>query len=246
MGRPRASPGPDSRARLIAAATEEFAAQGLAGASLERIARRARLTKAMIYYHFKSKDALYREIIRSTFETVGARLGAIRSSVASPPDKLAAFVAGFVEEAVQRPHFPRMVMREMSESGRHFDRDTARAWVTVPEAFFGILQEGVEQGVFRPVHPLLGFLASIGPVVLLLASAPARQRAGRLLGRALPEVDLTNLAGHARTIALAVLTASAPPTQDDANGVLHASHVSPSVIDRSLSPARHARGRRVP
>jgi AcrR family transcriptional regulator len=246
MARPRTTPGPDSRARLVSSATEEFAAHGLAGASLERIARNARLTKAMIYYHFESKDALYREIIRCTFETVGARVAAIRAASAPAPDKLLAFVTAFVEEAVQRPHVPRMVMREMSESGRHFDRDTARAWVTVPEAFFGILQEGIEQGVFRPVHPLLGFVASIGPIVLILASAPARQHAGRLLGRTLPDVDPSDLAGHARTIALAVLTGSPPHVEDDVNGVIHDAQVLPPVFDRSSHAHRRPRNRRMP
>ena len=93
MARPRATTGPDSRARIVAAATEEFAEHGLAGASVERIARKARLNKAMIYYHFKSKDALYREILRDMFGAVRTRVTAVAASGASPEDKLRAYVA---------------------------------------------------------------------------------------------------------------------------------------------------------
>ncbi|HEV3484574.1 MAG TPA: TetR/AcrR family transcriptional regulator, partial [Vicinamibacterales bacterium] len=60
-----------SRDRLLAAAAAEFAARGFAGANVDRIARAARVNKAMIYYHFKSKAALYREILQDMFEAVG-------------------------------------------------------------------------------------------------------------------------------------------------------------------------------
>ena len=50
---------PGTRARVAAAAAAEFAAHGFAAARVDRIARRARVNKAMIYYHFASKRALY-------------------------------------------------------------------------------------------------------------------------------------------------------------------------------------------
>ena len=66
-----------SRDRVFAAAAAEFAARGYAGANMDRIARAARLNKAMIYYHFKSKAALYREILRDMFGAVRRRVAAV-------------------------------------------------------------------------------------------------------------------------------------------------------------------------
>jgi AcrR family transcriptional regulator len=210
MARPLASVAPGSRARLLAAATQEFAANGLAGASVDRIARRARLNKAMVYYHFQNKTALYRETIRANFEAVGARVERARLAELPPPEKLAAFIEGFVGEALDRPEFPRMVMREMTESGRHLDLRTARAWLAVPEAFFEILREGVARGVFRNVHPLVAFLTIIGPTVLLLASGPARARVGRLTGRSLPDLEPTELIAQVLGVAVATLGRASP------------------------------------
>src|ERR1700722_7172361 len=48
-----------TRQRLLDAATEEFAARGIAGARVDRIARAARSNKAQIYHYFGSKDALF-------------------------------------------------------------------------------------------------------------------------------------------------------------------------------------------
>src|SRR5205809_7981732 len=99
---PRSS---DSRQRVFAAAAAEFAARGYAGADVDRIARAARLNKAMIYYHFKSKAALYREILRDMFGAVRTRVAAVAASDASPEDKIRAYIAAIAIEAQARPHF---------------------------------------------------------------------------------------------------------------------------------------------
>ena len=48
-----------TRERLLDAATEEFAARGIAGARVDRIADSARSNKAQIYHYFGSKDGLF-------------------------------------------------------------------------------------------------------------------------------------------------------------------------------------------
>jgi TetR/AcrR family transcriptional regulator len=53
-----------TRERILAAALREFSARGLAGARVDRIARRARINKRMLYHYFGNKDDLFREIMR--------------------------------------------------------------------------------------------------------------------------------------------------------------------------------------
>jgi AcrR family transcriptional regulator len=48
-----------TRQRLLDAASEEFAARGIAGARVDRIAQSARSNKAQIYHYFGSKDGLF-------------------------------------------------------------------------------------------------------------------------------------------------------------------------------------------
>jgi AcrR family transcriptional regulator len=48
-----------TRQRLLDAAVEEFAARGIAGARVDRIAHAARSNKAQIYHYFGSKDRLF-------------------------------------------------------------------------------------------------------------------------------------------------------------------------------------------
>src|SRR5215213_1162152 len=79
-----------SRQRLLTAAAAEFASRGFAGGSVDRIARAARVNKAMIYYHFGSKAALYRDILRDMFEAVSGRVAAAARGTATPEDKIRA------------------------------------------------------------------------------------------------------------------------------------------------------------
>ncbi|MEH1168835.1 TetR family transcriptional regulator [Micromonospora sp. CPCC 205539] len=49
----------DTRRRLLAAATDEFAARGIAGARVDRIATAAGANKALIYSYFGNKYQLF-------------------------------------------------------------------------------------------------------------------------------------------------------------------------------------------
>ena len=60
-----------TRDRLLDAARQEFAARGFDGAKVQRIVQRARVNKAMLYYHFPSKAALYLAILREQVRAVG-------------------------------------------------------------------------------------------------------------------------------------------------------------------------------
>ena len=57
-----------TRQRLLDAATEEFAARGIAGARVDRIAHAAGANKAQIYHYFGSKDALFEAVFDRVVE----------------------------------------------------------------------------------------------------------------------------------------------------------------------------------
>src|SRR5262245_30311540 len=152
MPRPKAADSA-SRARIVRAAAAEFAARGYAGANMDRLARTARLTKAMIYYHFPSKAALYREILTDMFDAVRARVSAVAESDATPQDKIRCYVAAIAAEAEARPHFPPIWLREIAEGGEHIDQGTLDYVRGVLDALGAILAEGVRSGHFQRVHP---------------------------------------------------------------------------------------------
>lgn len=192
----------DTRARLLAAATATFAADGYAGANVDRIARRARVNKAMIYYHFRSKVGLYREVVRGLYRAIGQRVWAIVDSRLPPEEKLAQVIAAIVEEAAARPDLPRIVLREMAEKGRHLDAATLQVLARIPQGLAAILAEGVSIGVFRPVPPFTILSTIAGPIIFFFASAPVRARLGRLGVAGAAELTSERLVRHLQQVAL--------------------------------------------
>src|SRR5258707_15510965 len=55
---------PDTRARILDAALDVFSEHGFEGSSLQQIADRLGLTKAALYYHFRSNDELLEALVK--------------------------------------------------------------------------------------------------------------------------------------------------------------------------------------
>jgi TetR/AcrR family transcriptional regulator len=194
-----------TRQRLLKAAAAEFAARGFAGGSVDRIARTARVNKAMIYYHFKSKAGLYREILRDMFEAVAARAGAAATSGAPAADKLRAFVEAIAIEAEAREHFPPIWFREVAEGGAHVDDTTLGHVAAIVKVLGRILQEGVAAGAFTPVNPLLVHAGIVGPLLLFFASRRLRVRLARGGVRGAGAIDRADVVAHVQRVTLLAL-----------------------------------------
>ena len=204
MPRPK-SPAPESRDRVFKAAAAEFAARGYAGANVDRIARAARLNKAMIYYHFKSKAALYRAILRDMFGAVRARVVAVAASDAAPEHKVRAFVAAIAAEAQARPHFPPIWLREIAEGAEHVDAATLGYVREVLAALGAIIAEGVRAGRFQPAHPLLVQGGIIAPLMFFLATAPLRRKIARAGVEGITAISTDMVVAHIQRLTLAQL-----------------------------------------
>lgn len=161
-----------SHAAIFAAAAEEFAERGFDGAGVDRIAHRAKVNKAMLYYHFTSKRQLYLEVLRHMFGAVAVRARAIADGPGTATEKTDAWIAAIVEEAAQRPWFPSMMLRELASGAPRFDPDTFSLLTGIYNAVRDIILQGQREGRFRTVDPLLMHL-TIMPAVLIFF---ARQR----------------------------------------------------------------------
>jgi TetR/AcrR family transcriptional regulator len=162
--------------RILAAAAIEFAARGFAGARVDHIARRARVNKAMLYYHFRSKQALYDALLRRTFAEAAARIRAIAAADLAPADKIDEVIAGIAAFVKDHEHFPAIMMREVAEGGAHLDAATLAELAAVPRAVGAIVEEGVKRRLFRPVDPIAAYFTMFPPIVFYLAGAPIRSR----------------------------------------------------------------------
>jgi AcrR family transcriptional regulator len=162
-------PARDSHAAILRAAAAEFAERGYDAARVDRIAVRARLNKAMLYYHFGSKRALYLEVLRETFRAVGARARAIADGPGNAQTKLDTWIATLVDEAGARPWLPPIMLREIAAGATHLDPDTFGLMNDVFAAVRDVIVQGQREKLFRDADPLLTHLTILPPVLIFFA-----------------------------------------------------------------------------
>jgi AcrR family transcriptional regulator len=202
---PRRTPVRDTREDVFLAAAELFSARGFDGVGVDDIAHAARLNKAMIYYHFEDKLALYKAVVRDMLRSVGTLVAEIADRPAPADQRLAAFIASFVQMADQRPWFPPLMLREISEGAPRLDPETLALMKTVFLAFGRILADGRQAGLFRPINPVMAYMSIIGPILLNAARERAAARPGRIELPMFAEVPHAELVAHMQQAALRLL-----------------------------------------
>ena len=143
-----------------------FANRGFDGVSVDDIARDAGVNKAMIYYHFADKLALYRSVLAEGLSKMGMTVSAIASATELPAAKLDRFIDAFVRMTETRPWMPALMLREIAEGAPRLDTDTMLHMRVVIGSFTTILAEGQTSGVFRHLHPILAYESVIGPIII--------------------------------------------------------------------------------
>jgi len=170
-GRPQAS-----RAAILRAAIVEFSKEGVAGARTDAIARTARVNKALLYYYFKDKDALYGAVLDEVFGGLTLAVDVPLSSDLPPRTKLLAYARAHFDYIALHPLYPRIVQGEMMSAGRgrspHVERVVAQYFRPLMARLAELLRGGIESGEFRPVDPMQFVSSMIAMIVFYFINAP--------------------------------------------------------------------------
>ncbi len=164
----------DTRDRILDAATEEFARHGLAGARVDRVADRAGVNKAMIYYHFSSKEQLYEAIIDRQFARVADALDVVIEGVADLEEILLkmseTYHAIFGSESRFRPIF----VHELAAGAERLKRSLKREVFArgLPDKLEKMMRAGVRAGRLRRVDVRQALISFAGMNLFYLMMAP--------------------------------------------------------------------------
>jgi AcrR family transcriptional regulator len=205
MARPK-GPAPDTRQRILTAASDEFGTHGFAAATVDRIARRARVNKAMIYYHFPNKRALYTCIIRDVFTPIAEKVRVAMAEDAPPAKKLERLIDAIVRSIDASTYFLPIFLREIADGGSHLGPEELSLLAGLFAAISGTIAEGAKQGAFQPVHPALAHFTLVGPLVMFRATAPVRARIKTVRRVDIPDADTDMVVRHLQMVARRMLT----------------------------------------
>lgn len=152
------------RERILDEAIPLFAEYGFQGVSIDKIAKRLKVTKPFIYTYFKNKDALLEEIFARAVENLLTGADAVLSADMPPEERLKSFAQYYVIENIRRSDVTSIFLNEeknLSESSQKRLRARHHAFDT---KLADLIAEGVEMGAFATQDPMLASLAISGMV----------------------------------------------------------------------------------
>lgn len=152
----------ETRERLLVAARRHFAAKGFYGASIAEIARELGFTKQALLYHFKRKEDLYAEVLRSISDDLLALVRAVRRRPDTPERQFEDLFLRLSATVREDQLSARLLVRELLDNRSR--ADIVRDWYLKPflDGTVAILREvkgfqDVETPVlFCIVYQLLG------------------------------------------------------------------------------------------
>jgi len=166
--------------RILAAAEEHFAAQGIAGARTDQIAAAAHANKAMLYYYFGDKRRLHRAVLENLFRQLRAGVYDRPRKKGSPREDLHSFIGGYFDFLATHPNYPRLVQREAMEKTRNFDwivREYLRPFYS---QLIRTIERAVAVGDVRSVNAHHTAFTIVGLITSYFAAAPIL---GEIAGR---------------------------------------------------------------
>lgn len=103
-----------TKKRILDEATEEFATLGYSDLSMNKLAEKLKINKAMIYYYFKDKRNLYDEVISSIIELNEEEKKEILNSSLEAKEKFKRYIKLYTKTINNNPNIIPLTLREMA------------------------------------------------------------------------------------------------------------------------------------
>ena len=159
-------------AGILAVATQEFAAKGLAGGRIDAIAEATHTSKRMIYYYYGSKEGLYLAVLEDAYRRIRATEAELHLADLSPVEALKALVSFTFDHHHSNQDFIRLVMNENIERGAYLAQSKLIQELNVSaiQAIADLYKRGVKEGVFRKGLDPIDIHASISALTFFNVS----------------------------------------------------------------------------
>ncbi len=175
------SPKPDVRtarkAQILSAATDVFARLGFRNARMDDVVAETGLSKGALYWYFKSKDELVIGILDKLLARELAHLNALQEEGGPATRRLEKFVEFAVEDFQKLLPLLPMYYEFFALAARHktIQLMFSRYFRSFMDVLVPIIQQGINQGEFRPVdarEAAIALGAALEGTVLLMIYDP--------------------------------------------------------------------------
>jgi AcrR family transcriptional regulator len=139
------------RTVILDAAREMFATEGYEAVTMRRIAEKIEYSPTAIYFHFRDKDTLMKELCVADFLTLAHQLTKI-AQIKDPFEQLRRTGLAYVDFGMQNPNHYRLMFMTPHPPIEFDGEDAARKGNPEEDAYAflkGIIAGGIAQGRFR-------------------------------------------------------------------------------------------------
>lgn len=145
----------ESRAKIIATARSLFAERGFGGCNVSEIAKQAGMSQGNLYWHFTSKEAIFRAVLVEGFQAIGGTMTEAATSAGSGLEKFDRFLGAFL--ALTRDEggdeFVMIILTFLGQGGTgkfaEFGISTEQIGSGYHQALNAIFAQGQADGSFR-------------------------------------------------------------------------------------------------
>ena len=157
-----AEQGRGRRERILDAAFSTFAGRGYRDASMDEIAAAAETSKGGVYFHFPTKEAIFRELVKTTADRLAAKVERAVAEQADPIARADAALRTVLLTFAGHRTMARLLFVDAMGAGRVFNAETNALHDRFAGMIAGYLDEAIAEGAIPPIDTALTGVAWFG------------------------------------------------------------------------------------
>jgi len=160
---------PKTKEVIVNVASKLFGRYGFYKTSMDEIAKIARKAKGSLYYHFESKEELFKEVVSKEFEIVKTELDKITHlEDVSAPDLIKLYLNSRMELLSKSYNYHETLKADLNEHFEFLDEIRSDLAIWEKERLRFIINKGISEGT---IDSSLNFDVAIDVFILILKSA---------------------------------------------------------------------------
>ena len=152
----------ETKELILNTAIELFSKSGFDGLRVDDLASSAGVNKATIYYHFKDKSFIFDQILIDMTSKIQDEVNKRQENCKNVMQKLEAFIDALIYIIKNERMMAKILMQELGFSGKHLSKDVMQRFLGILKVLISIIDQGVQEGIFKKVNPILLHTTVIG------------------------------------------------------------------------------------
>ena len=166
-----------TKAKIIGNAMHLFSKDGFDATTVDKVAQKSGVNKALLYYYYKNKAGLYEAVMSEILTSIHHKILESEKCCKSSFGALKTFIARYTRYTQKHPYFPALLLRELSDGGRNLPDVMFTNMRCLFKLLSDTLKDGEKKGIFHNVTPMIIYFMIVGTLNLLVTTKSLRARA---------------------------------------------------------------------